>query len=73
MSNDKVPFILTSGDKVSPTWQKLCEHLENKLKDLRGKNDDSKLDAIQTAALRGQIQTLKSLLQLGDISPVIPD
>ncbi len=71
--NDKISFALTPGDKISPTWQKLREHLEGKLKDLRGKNDDPKLDAIQTAALRGQIQTLKNVISLGDTSPVIPD
>jgi hypothetical protein len=73
MNNDKIDFTLTPGDKVSPTWQKLRAHLEDKLKDARGKNDDTKLDAIQTAAIRGQIQTLKSIIALGDTSPVIPD
>jgi hypothetical protein len=71
--DDKISFALTPADKISPTWQKLREHLETKLKNARGKNDDATLDEIQTAALRGQIQTLKSIISLGDTSPVIPD
>ena len=64
-------LVLSVGDKISPTWRKLVEHLENELKICRGKNDNIKLDEIQTAAIRGQIATLKALITLGDTSPVI--
>ncbi len=73
MNEYKVDFFLTPGDKISPTWRKLVEHLETKLKDARGRNDSPTLDQFQTATLRGQIQTLKAIIALGDTSPVISD
>lgn len=66
------PFLLSSGEKTSSTWLRLKDHMETELAIARTKNDDPKLDAIQTAMTRGRIQTLKSLIALGDISPVIP-
>lgn len=64
-------LLLSSGDKTSPTWLKLAAHLNEELRVARIKNDNEKLTEQQTAALRGRIATLKSILRLGDISPVI--
>lgn len=66
------PFVLTPGEKTSSTWLRLKDFMETELKIARTKNDDLKLDEIQTAITRGRIQTLKSLIALGDISPIIP-
>lgn len=68
----KDPFVLTPGDRATGAWLRLKEHMEDELATARVKNDDPKLDDIQTAMTRGRIQTLKSLIALGDTSPVIP-
>lgn len=65
-------FKLLPSDIVSPTWQKLKEFFEQELRTARIKNDDEKLDPIQTAMTRGRIKTLKSLLALENAPPVIP-
>jgi hypothetical protein len=70
---DNTPLTLTPGDKVSPTWLKLVRDMERQLKNLRGKNDDAKLNEIQTAIIRGQIQTLKVLIALGEHTASLPD
>lgn len=64
-------FRLLPGDIVSPTWQKLKTHLEHELATARVKNDDEKLDEIQTAMTRGRIKTLKSILALENPPPVV--
>jgi hypothetical protein len=53
-------------------WQRIQFELRAKLADLREQND-SQLDPLQTANLRGQIQTLKSILDLGSEPPVLGD
>ena len=70
MSIDDRQFSLSNADKVSQTWQKLKPYLEQLLADARGRNDGENLDQIQTAIIRGRIQTLKQLIKLGDIPPV---
>lgn len=65
-------FILTSGEKTSSTWMRLKDYMETELATARIKNDDPRLNEIQTAMTRGRIQTLKSFIALGSISPVIP-
>lgn len=66
-------FRLTDAEKTSSVWLKLKAHLDEKLKEKRGKNDDLALDPIKTAAVRGHIECLKGLLSLGDVPPVIND
>lgn len=65
-------FLLLPGDKVSPTWQRLKAYFEQELANARTKNDNEKLDPIQTALIRGRIQTLKNLLALENPPPVVP-
>lgn len=72
MSKEPDIFRLLPGDIISPTWQRLKGYLENELETARVKNDDQKLDEIQTAITRGRIQTLKNLLALENAPPVIP-
>lgn len=64
-------FQLLPSDKVSGTWQRFKAHLEQELATARLKNDDEKLDPIQTAFTRGRIKTLKNLLALENAPPVI--
>lgn len=52
----------------SPIWAKIKQHLQERLEVARARNDGD-LDAIETARLRGRIQTLKELIAL-DESPV---
>lgn len=78
--SDKIPlenvvppevFELTPAEQMSPLWQKIDQHLNKRLNAARAQNDKETLDIIQTAKLRGQIATLKSLIALGDTSPVM--
>jgi len=62
------PFMLSESDKRNPLWLRLSDHLRKRLADLRGRNDGP-LDEMQTAALRGQIQSLKGLLALAEMPP----
>lgn len=62
--NDPTPFTLTEGEKSSPLWRRLEEHLKEKLAECRAKNDGA-LGPIQTANIRGQIQTYRDILLLG--------
>jgi len=64
------PFTLTPGERQSGVWQKLVEHMEEQLKNKRGKNDDLALDPIKTAAVRGHIECLKGLIALGEEPPI---
>jgi hypothetical protein len=66
-------FRLDSTEQNNPIWLRLKAHLEEKLKEKRGKNDDLALDPIKTAAMRGHIECLKGLLSLGDVPPIIRD
>lgn len=59
-------------DWMSPTWQRLRAHIEQRIAILRMQNDDPTKDAAQTAALRGQIKELKSLLRLPESAPAKP-
>ena len=64
-------FELSEGDKLNPLWLRLKEHLQMRLVEARGKNDNEALDATGTAALRGQIKLLKVLIGLGDERPIV--
>jgi hypothetical protein len=64
-------FQLTDGEKSHPLWARLKSHLESRLAAARVRNDDAMMSPIDTAALRGSIKTLKSLIRLGDDVPLI--
>lgn len=64
-------LLLSNGDKTSPTWLKLAEHLKDQLRIARIKNDNEKLTEQQTASIRGQIQTLKRIIALGESTPPV--
>ena len=66
-------FMLSDGERHHPLWLRLSAHLKQKLEIARAQNDNPKLPESETAALRGQISTLKSLIALGDTPPIIPD
>lgn len=66
-------LLLTESDKLSSVWIKVSAHLDDQLRIARIKNDNEKLTEIQTAIIRGRIQTLKSIQALGNASPVISD
>jgi hypothetical protein len=59
---------LEEHEIASSTWQKVSEHLENRLEILRLKNESS-LPQEQTEKLRGRIAEIKRLLSItiGDI------
>lgn len=53
-----------SIDVNSRTWTWLEQYMLNRLRTLREKNDNGKLDALATATLRGEIAAVKDLLAL---------
>jgi hypothetical protein len=55
---------LTNTDLRSVTWKRLCRDLEERLADLREKNDAPALDLEQTARIRGRIFEVKQWLAL---------
>lgn len=64
-------FVLTPFDKANGTWLRLREQLEDRLASARLRNDDVTHSEQATAALRGEIRVLKSLIRLGDDRPVV--
>lgn len=51
-------------DTNGHTWKAIDAHLRGRLLRCREKNDNQKLDPIDTAALRGEIAVIKDLLAL---------
>ena len=62
-------MILSDAERHSALWKKLSEHLAERMAVMRQKND-SDLDALDTARLRGRIQAYKELIALGNPSPI---
>lgn len=62
---------LTKDERTSPVWQSVRGHLERMLVQKRRLNDNHKLTPVETAMLRGQIETLKAMLALGSEPPVM--
>ena len=56
-------FKLDAADKNSGTWRKLLGHLNEKLNTARGKLEGEQSEQ-STARVRGQISTLKALIDL---------
>jgi hypothetical protein len=64
-------FELTSHDRSSSLWVRLEAHLVEMVAAARRKNDDETITEQQTAALRGRIKCLKSLIALGADRPTV--
>lgn len=62
-------FSLTGHDKAQGLWLRLRAHLEERLADLRVRNDALQSE-YETASLRGEIRCLKKLIALGDVRPM---
>jgi hypothetical protein len=58
----------TEIDLASETWKAIAARTTARLADLRSRND-SALDEVKTAHLRGRISELKELLALGTPVP----
>ncbi len=58
-------FMLTKEQRESQLWVSIVAHLNERLGELRKRNDSAKLSEAETARLRGHIQCLKSLIDLG--------
>jgi hypothetical protein len=65
------PFQLSEHDKAQGLWLRLKSYLEGRLADARKRNDDMSLPEYDTAALRGEIRTLKRLIALDAARPVM--
>jgi hypothetical protein len=65
------PFTLTEADKAQNLWLRLKVYFAARLELARIRNDDAMLTEQATAAIRGEIKTLKGLIALGDDRPVI--
>lgn len=60
---------LNAEQRISPAWLALKAELEDRLHELRLKNDSLAMD--RTERLRGHIQALKEIIDLGNESPEI--
>jgi hypothetical protein len=59
---------LTQGfDRWSSTWKSTERYLALALEDARKRNDNPKLSADETAAIRGEIAFIKKAMRLPDI------
>lgn len=62
------PFELSDADKRDPLWLRLKAYLLDRLDSARRRNDAPQ-DEMATAALRGEIKTLKAIISLQDTRP----
>lgn len=62
-------FELSANDKAQGLWLRLREHFTEMLAAARVRNDNETLTEQQTAALRGRIKCLRSIIALGDDRP----
>lgn len=56
---------LAPHEAQTAVWLKVCEHIDERIAQLREKND-GRLDLIETTELRGRIAQLKELRALGE-------
>lgn len=68
MTGPPPPFELSEVDKHDPLWLRIKTHLTDRLASARRRNDDPQ-DEMTTAAIRGEIKTLKALISLHDDRP----
>lgn len=66
-----VDNFLSKEERTSPVWQSVKGHLERMLAKRRIENDNPKLTPVETAMLRGQIQTLRAMIALGAEPPAM--
>lgn len=64
--------MLRREDFLSPTWKRLTQTLEDRLKELRELNDVPSFGPEKTALIRGQISELKRILSLADPASLSP-
>jgi len=64
--------LLRREDFLSPTWKRLTQTLEDRLKELRELNDAPSFGPEKTALIRGQISELKRILSLADPASLSP-
>lgn len=62
-------MILTDADKLNPLWLRLEQHYQQRLEELRVKND-APLSEADTIALRARIAETKAFLALGKDQPI---
>jgi hypothetical protein len=65
--NNEEEFSLNRDERYSALWKKLTKHLAERIDEARRKND-SDLNEIETATLRGRIKELSYLVSLGNES-----
>lgn len=58
-------------DRRTFAYRKLVEYIDQRIAELRASNDSLKLDAAETAVVRGRIAELKNLLAKAQPSPVL--
>lgn len=70
MKIDDYQFQLSDGERVHPLWLKLVTRFEQMLEKRRKENDNEHPE-IETAAIRGEINLLKTIIAYGRERPVI--
>ncbi len=61
--------LLQDGDLNSGEFRRLCKVFKVERGDLREHNEDIKLDAVQTAEIRGRIGMINKILKLNAVKP----
>lgn len=56
---------LAPHERANPVWVRIEKYYQDRLANLREKNDSPNLNEVQTAELRGRIAELRGLLALG--------
>lgn len=71
---DRAPevFALSQNDIASDLWRRLNRELQKRLVSKREEND-GQLDEAQTARVRGHLECLKSILELGAEPPPLQE
>lgn len=62
---------LTEAQTTNPLWHALRKHYAERLAQLRIENENLKLDAVATAALRARIDEVKQFLAMESPEPEI--
>lgn len=67
-----MPMKLTEGEKQTPFWAKLKQHLQEELESVRTKLETPTLTHEQSLLLRGEAIRLRKLLDMEKQDVVIP-
>ena len=62
-------FYLTHDERTSPVWMSVCAHVTRMIEGKRTELENAKLTHVETATLRGHIESLRAIIALGKQPP----